>query len=339
MARFTIRHGNLGSFETVSLLDTQTEAEAVIALHGATLLHYKIFSEKGLLDVTDGFQAPEELEAGRGGRAWIMAPFSNRVNEARYTFEGATHQMTITDPVRKAILHGFVHGVDFSVLEEESDHARAKVVFFTPVLRPGAFAGYPFAIDVMVAVELHAHGLYFEITGRNVGEHNAPFGCGWHPYFRTSTAGGIDHLRLTIPAARKINTSADFLPLPGEEAYSSLDAVPEYDFRPQRPGQGNILGRRVLDTAYADLVCDKDGWVRTTLEDPETGLRIALLQQEGILHAFTGDTLAIRPRQAVALEPVQFMTNAYNRTECIPRLTLRPDETSCFRFGVEAHRL
>ncbi|MFH0911287.1 MAG: aldose epimerase [Planctomycetota bacterium] len=334
MARFAVQRKSFGRFETLRLVDTATAAEAAFALFGATLLSYRIPHKGRLLDVTDGFQTPEELESGRGGRAWIMAPFSNRVEGARYVFEGEAHQMPVTDPARNAILHGFVHGVTFDVPDEHADDDSARALFATSALRPGAFPGYPFAVDVTVTVGLSDAGLSLEIAGKNVGDRNAPFGCGWHPYFRTSEEG-IDRLRLSIPCTQRIELDPFYIPLEGRAAYAPVESAPELDFRPRRPGDGNVIGGRKLDTAFAGLVPDPDGWIRTVLEDPENGLRISVLQERGLLHAFTGDTLAARPRRAIALEPVAFLTNAFNRPDCQAALTLAPGRSASFRFGVE----
>jgi aldose 1-epimerase len=60
-----------------------------------------------------------------------------------------------------------------------------------------------------------------------------------------------------------------------------------------------------------------------------------VFQERGLMHVFTGDTLARRPRGALALEPVEFMTNAFNRPECREALALAPGAERSFRFGVE----
>jgi len=78
-----------------------------------------------------------------------------------------------------------------------------------------------------------------------------------------------------------------------------------------------------------------EGLSRTSIEDPDAGLTLTVVQEGGLMHLFTGDTLPIRPRASIALEPVQFMTNAFNR----PRQRsdrAAPGRTSVFRFGVEA---
>jgi aldose 1-epimerase len=52
------------------------------------------------------------------------------------------------------------------------------------------------------------------------------------------------------------------------------------------------------------------------------------------MHVFTGDTLARDRRRSIALEPVEVVTNAFNRAECVAALRLDPGDTRTFRFGV-----
>ena len=335
MARFTIRRGTFGTCETVILEDTVGGSQAVFARLGATLLAFHVPLGGELFDITDGFARPDELAEQRGGRAWVMAPFSNRIGDGKYAFGGRFYDLGVEDPKKRVILHGFVKKIVCGVAAERADDESASVTFAARTIREGAFRGYPFDVDVEVAYTLRPARLAVEVVGRNVGLTDAPFGCGWHPYFKTG-AGGIDHLRLIIPCRTKIVADDRLLPVPGEAAYVPIEKAPALDFRPGRPGDGNIVGKRVIDGAWADLLVDPDGWARTTVENTETRRRIVVFQERGLMHVFTGDTLARRPRAAIALEPVEFVTNAFNRPECREGITLKAGAARRFRFGVEA---
>ena len=64
-------------------------------------------------------------------------------------------------------------------------------------------------------------------------------------------------------------------------------------------------------------------------------MKITVFQERGLMHVFTGDTLGRRPRNALALEPIEVLTNAFNRPECRDAITLAPGAERSFRFGVE----
>ncbi|MGW7819567.1 hypothetical protein ACWGLF_15780 [Streptomyces puniciscabiei] len=68
---------------------------------------------------------------------------------------------------------------------------------------------------------------------------------------------------------------------------------------------------------------------------PVTGEELRVWQYGGYLHVFTGDTLARDCRASIALEPVETMTNAFNRPEPAAALALEPGGRREFGFGVE----
>ena len=257
-----------------------------------------------------------------------MAPWTNRIQHSRYRFGGGKPHELPKNPVKPHILHGFVGGVDFDVIAERTTADGASVTFTTSALRPGVFEGYPFSVDVEVTYALTAERLVVEIAGQNIGDGPAPFGCGWHPYFRTGSET-IDHLRLAVPCRRKIVTDAELIPPPGDAAYLPIEQAGELDFRPDASGNGKPIGTTFIDGAFTDLLAGPDGLCRSWVRDDRTGVTLTVFQQGGLMHVFTGD------RRSLAMEPVQFMTNAFNRPECTDAITLRPGQESRFVFGVE----
>ncbi len=330
MPRFTVTRGRFGRFDTVVLGDAATGRWAEFACRGATLLRWQVpFGGTGS-DLVDGYATPAELEAQHGVRSGVMAPFPNRIAGGRYAFGGEAHDLLPgVAEAQRLIYHGFLRTMDCEVVAEEPGDEHARAVFASAAIRPGAFAGYPFALDLEIACTLDARGLALETVGRNVGERAAPYGCGWHPYFRLP-GQGIAHLELTVPARTAILTDAALHPLPGQAAYAPLAAVPERDFC-----TGRALRGVALDACFAGLEPDADGIMRTVLRDPGSGLALSVWQTRGLMHVFTGDTLARDPRRTVALEPVELMTDAFNRADCIDAIVLRPGQARRFACGVE----
>ncbi len=335
MARFQVRESRFGTHPVTVLSDSVTGGRAEIAHRGATLLSFRVQHGGRPVDLVDGFATPEELENPQGARSWIMAPFSNRIPEGLYVFQGESHRLEITQPKSRNAMHGLVRTESFEPIRPEETGEFAAITLACRSLRSGRFPGYPFDVDVRVRFVLRERCLSVEIAGENLGSRAAPFGCGWHPYFRTSESG-IDHLVLSIPAQGMIRVDDRLLPLEGQAAFCPLEEARDLDFRPSRPTTSRRLGKAVLDRCFYGLSADADGLSRTSLADPNTGLTLTVFQEGGLMHVFTGDTLPIRPRASIALEPVQFMTNAFNRPETRERIVLPPRETSTFRFGVEA---
>ncbi len=330
MPRYTIRRESVGPWPTVTLADSIGGSSVTVASRGARLLHFNVPVAGELRDIADGYRDADALSALKGARFAVMAPFANRVRDARYRFDGEAFDLK---PAAvggdRGIMHGFVLDADFVPQTIESDDGHASVLFEYRGLRPGAHPGYPFAVDVTARYMLHAGGLDVEIGMRNVGEQVAPCFCGWHSYFRLRD-DGIAECELQMPAQQTIRTDAALIPLPGAAAYASLDRHPDLDFR-----QPRCIGGSVFDTGFTELDADSDGRVRTHLRDPRSGLAIALWQQRGVVLVFTGDTLTEGRRRSVALEPMEAMTDAFNREDCAAAITLAPGASRYFSCGVE----
>jgi aldose 1-epimerase len=330
MGSFVVEDGRFGNLETIRLADPASGASAVVARRGATLLSWHPGID-GTGDWVDGYVDEAEFAAQSGVHNGVMAPFSNRVRGGRYRFDGAEHELPPVLPGQETeTYHGFLRLLDCDVLDTDTEGNAARVRLGSRALRPGAFPGYPFAVDLEVEWALSGSGLTLEITGRNVGDRAAPYGCGWHPYFRIGTRD-VDPLELQVPARTAIRTDDALIPLDGDQAFVPVPSAPGPTFHGSRP-----VGDAVLDAAFTDLEPDPDGIVRTRLRDPRSGLALTVWQHSGLMHVFTGDTLGREPRTSIALEPVELMTDAYNRPDCRDAIRLPAGEQRSFRCGVEA---
>jgi len=332
MSRFGIRHGRFGRHPSVILEDRSSQACATLCSLGATLLRW--VADGGAagaapLELIDGYASPAELTRQAGVRNGILAPFANRIAAGRYRFDGETHDLLPgADDGERLIYHGFVRELALPVVAEQADDQAAGVTFACRAIRPGVFAGYPFAIDLSIAYRLTADGLALSIEATNVGDRAAPFSCGWHPYFRLGSPH-IDSLELTVPASRAIATDQELIPLAGQPP----GLPPALDFRQPRE-----LGPQVIDACLAGLKVDADGIARSLLRNPANGWALEVWQAGGLTHLFTGDTLARAPRTAIAIEPVSAMTDAFNHPAQAAALRLAPGASRRFDCGATLKR-
>lgn len=310
---------------------------ATVALHGATLLSWQIgrAGEPELLELTDGYRDSVELHDQSGVRNGVLAPFPNRIADARYRFDGREHDLLPgvdgVDGVDggRVTYHGFARLLPFTFESAETTDAGARIVLRTNGIRPGSFDGYPFALDVTVVYVFEDEQVTLEISAANVGDAPAPYAAGWHPYFQLRNGiAGIDDLELRIPADTLIRTDDALIPLPGPGCRIDLDEAPDMDFRTAHP-----VGNRVIDACYAGLHAGPGGLVETVLRDPVSGHELRVWQERGFVHVFTGDTLPRDQRKSIAIEPVEAMTNSYNREEHASALPIAPGATRRFRCG------
>ncbi|MCX6149262.1 MAG: aldose 1-epimerase [Ignavibacteriales bacterium] len=337
MSRYELRESKFGNYKTLILSDELNGTKAEIALKGATLLNYFVPVNNKLLNIVDGYQTPEEFDELAGARSSIMAPFSNRIKRGTYEFDGKLYQLISPINPNKDVIHGLVRVIDFEIKDIETIDDKISLTLFTNKIRKEAFPGYPFNLDVTIKFTLKENTLDVEISGLNINDAPIPFACGWHPYFKTNE-DGIDNLILQLPANKIVLLDEKYIPLIGEKAYSNLDEHPELDFRTDDLNK-NTLGKKIVNVCYTDIIPDLDGFARTKLTDEITGIQIIVFQKGGVIYAFTGDEVKYRPRKSIAIEPVEYITNSYNRPELSDKIILKPGQLKTFKFGVEIKKL
>ncbi len=297
-----------------------------IACHGAALISFELVRDGRPFDVAAGYRDGAEILARPGSRFAIMAPFAGRIADARYRFLDRDHDLQPGAPGQREARHGFLRDADFAVAGLVAHGASARTTLSTSIRGQ---PGYPFAIDLTVGMTLDDSGLTLEARMRNLGGEPAPCFFGWHPYFRVSE-GFADEWLLQVPGRTLIRTGDDLIALPGNAAYVPLDDAPALDFRSSR-----LIGGSVLDQGYTDLIAEADRRIRTRLTDPKTGFGITVWQERGVMHVFTGDTLKSDRRRSIALEPMECMANAFNRSEWADAIRLDPGAERTYRCGIE----
>ena len=331
MSRWSVKPFTWQGERALAVRDHGGTVHARIALRGATLLSWQIHREGELLELTDGYRDSAELLVQSGVRNGVLAPFPNRIADGRYRFAGQEHDLLPGERGERTVYHGLARVLPFTLESVTTTAEGARVVLRTDDIRPGRFDGYPFALDVSVIYTFEPDQITLEIHATNAGDTPAPYAAGWHPYFQLGNGvQDIDDLELRIPAGTLIRSDDALIPLDGPGCQVDLDDVAEMDFR-----AGSPLGRRVIDACYADLRFGPDGRAETVLRDAKTGRELRIWQESGFMHIFTGDTLPRDRRKSVAIEPVEAMTNAFNRPEFASAIEIAPGETRRFRCGAK----
>lgn len=318
---------DLDGIPTWVLTDTDG-ARLQVSSRGAMVLSWQVPDDDGgLVELLDGYTTATEVLEHDGYRNVVLAPWSNRVRDARYSWQGVEHDLEPGRSGSREALHGLVVDATWQEVAgsgadvTEPDESDVACISLVTAIEPAP--GYPFPLQVRATYRLTAedgaHRLSVELAAVNTGAEDAPVALGWHPYVRLPGHESIDELDLRVPAGTRVRIDDAGIPLPAQEAF-----VPAAGSETMTP-----LGDRVLDDAWTDLEPDEDGTVRTVLSSPRTGSSITLEQHPsaGVVHVFTGDTLERDRRAAVAMEPCQLMTDALNRPECTEALALPPGDT------------
>lgn len=308
------------------------EASALIAARGAVVLDWNCAG----VPVIDGYSDQADMESGAGCRCAVMAPWSNRIQNARYAWMGQEYDLGPAPDGSREANHGLMLNTDFERIDDGQDPASLTLHTVT-----GGVEGYPWPIDVRVTYRIHEkapeHGyqgyrLELEINARNLADVTVPVGLGWHPYFHANaiTDQGLDSLYMELPAKTEVVSDDMLIPLEGSQAFK------EADYAHSQCGRIIVeLKGWEVDTSWTDLWTDKDGLIRSYVVGSQGHL---VLTQDtpvahSVVHAFTGDTLPTRKRQSLALEPCWAMTNAFKR---IPQvMELEPGQTRSLHASVD----
>jgi len=284
-------------------------ASALIAARGATLISW----DPGVGEsIVAGYDSADELESGHGSRSRILAPYPGRINRGVFTWNGRRMNLPLASDGHAR--HGFVSDLVFEQVSKGS----------TLQLRAQHEADetwpWSFAVDVVFALGAGDGGsshLAIDIALTNLSPESAPAGLGWHPLVRFPGGGKITDLGLTIPARKKVSTSPDLIPLPGESGYAGILA----------PVVMDRIGRAEIDTAFMGLVPNDEGVVKTVVKNPLTGRTISLVQEPAaapVVVVWTGDGLERGAREAIAIEPYSHIPDAVNRADASSSIGLAP---------------
>ncbi|TCZ62906.1 aldose epimerase family protein [Roseicella aquatilis] len=153
--------------------------------------------------------------------AFLMAPWTNRLDEGRLPVGGTTWHLPVNRPADATAIHGLLRDAAWTVAE--SDGARAVL------LQAGSAepAGVPWRWEARLEVALGAAGLVVGLTLGNAGALPFPFGCGWHPFFARPAGTRLRFAATTLfardarclPVAAQPSQGVDG----GESAYEGLD--------------------------------------------------------------------------------------------------------------------
>ena len=261
--------------------------------------------------VLDGY-APDEQVTGARGQP--LLPWPNRLHTGRYTWDGEEHVVPLDEPEQQNALHGLTRWRSWTATDVSASAVTMR-------LRLMPQPAYPFALDLSVRYALGDDGLTVTTTAQNVGDVDAPYGSGAHPYVTVGT-DLVDDAVLHLPASSWLPTGPAQIPIGTEP----VDGTP-YDFRTPR-----AIGRLHVDHAFTDLERDDRGRATVTLSAPDGGATVALWVDESYpyVEVFTGDTLPDRQRRSLGLEPMTCPPDAFRTGQQLVRLAPGQQVTSAW---------
>lgn len=215
----------------------------------------------------------------REAASFPLVPFSNRIADGRFAFQGAVYQLDRNFPPEPHAIHG--HGWQHAWTVREAGARGALLEFAHRV------AGTPFDYQATQSFALAADGLSVTLEIANAGGAPMPAGLGLHPYFLRSEA-------VTLCARLEHVWRADARKLPQERA----PLPPEWDF-----GAAPRVATLALDNCFG-------GWDGTAaIRWPERDLRLVMTADPLFGHL----VIYIPPGQDFfCVEPVSHANDGFN---------------------------
>jgi aldose 1-epimerase len=245
--------------------------------------------------------------------SYVLVPFSNRVRDARFTFDGQTYQLARNFLPEPHAIHG--NGWQRAWRVERADAAAAVLALSHDPTRDGAEA-WPFAYEAEQIYRLAADGFTVALRLTNKDARRMPAGLGLHPFFPLTPA-----TRLTAKLGGVWQSDARKLPA------KHTGLPPEWDFAAGQP-----VAPVSVDNCFT-------GWEQTAeIEWPDRNLRLDLEASSNLR------SLVIFVPQAhdyFCVEPVSNINDAFNlAADGVPdtgMIVLAPGETLAaeirFRFS------
>jgi aldose 1-epimerase len=251
----------------------------------------------------------------------VLVPWPNRVRDGRWTHEGRTLQLDITEPRLGNALHGLLRNTAYQLAERSEDAICLRAQVFPQ-------NGYPFRLDTQVRYALVADGLQVTHTVRNVGSACAPVAVGAHPFLAIGDVP-TDTLTLTVVADQHIDVDDRLNPIGVTPVQGT-----EWDLR-----KGKEVSTLNLDDAWSGLTIAGGGSTHW-LSAPD-GRTVSLWADEQFGYVQVYITREF-PRggeliTAVAIEPMTAPADAFNSGEGLR--WLQPGDYWSMSWAIRYHDL
>lgn len=245
--------------------------------------------------------------------SFIMAPYSNRIENGSFRFNGQSYQLERGD---EHSIHGDVRQRSWQIVESSETllHCRLNTADCEGVNWP-----WSFVIDAFF--ELHDNCFQSVLTLKNTSNSVMPAGFGWHPYFSRALSPKDQEIRMQVELT-------DVYP------DDNGTRIPSGRLRSLREEEDFSVERVVKDDVFIDgcfYGYQGDG----TLYWPGSGVRVTFDCTEKCKHAVIFTPLG---KPFIAFEPV---TNANNGVNLLAQgddsagtVPLQPGEQLSAQFDI-----
>ncbi len=172
-----------------------------------------------------------------------LLPFSNRIRNGQFKFQGQSVQLPINAPGQKHVLHGYGWITPWEIAEQKSDSCHLRQIY-TPNDNDGS---WPWPYEAHQSIRVENNCLRLELSLKNTGTTPMPAGLGFHPYFPD-----LEHAQLTFPSSGVWHSDQDVIPT----TFGGL--TPEFDLSKPTPLKSFQLDHCYFDVGQANISWDNN---------------------------------------------------------------------------------
>jgi len=210
-----------------------------------------------------------------------LAPYSNRIKDGTFQFNGREQSLTWDQSKRAHPLHGTAWQSDWQVTEHGQDHIRLMT---RHTMRDD---NWPWKFKLVHTLKVDTNGLHLSLSLTNEDTEAMPSGLGFHPYFANTKETELQFL-----ADKVWLTNAENLP-------KALASIPdEWDFSTSKP----IADTR-LDNCFQNLQFP------AYISWPKSRRRLRITGSPNLTHAVI---YLDAETNSACFEPVTHMNNGLN---------------------------
>ncbi len=224
--------------------------------------------------------------------SYVMAPWSNRIVQGIFQFEGETYQLRKNSGDETA-MHGDVRTRPWRISDLTQDRVEA-------VLDSREFGdfNYPFALKFKQSFEFDKNRLKMSLFIENVDSKRVPAGGGFHPFFKRRLTELDQDVTVILPA-EKVYSDVKYIPTGPAVSVSGVT-----DLRKNRP-----LGAPNLDHCFTGLT---DSVIRIIYPGSQVELQYKIDPIFSHVVIYAPSEADGTPCDFVAVEPVTHVNNGFN---------------------------
>lgn len=255
---------------------------------------------------------PQNADSSSNAGSFSMLPWTNRVKDARFSFNTKDHQLSANASDQSAI-HGVVRDHPWAIADRSP--ITARFVFDSRRVDTDSI-NYPFRFGAVQRFEIGPDHVEIDLSITNLDTQAIPVGCGHHPYIHRHLYTQDDDLQIQLEVAGRYPTQG-CIPIGDPESDSICQAFAD----------GEPIGNPGLDDVFAGF------GGKAMFKWPTSNVRMSMECSQNLGHVviYTPKDIDGNPDEFVCVEPVTMVNDGFNRLaldkEDTGVVILKPDES------------